>query len=179
MDLYSFTLDSHQDIQIKTSHSPYGTDDTESWTVYLISESGAGTFENIDDYLIYADIATSNGGEYSTSLAPGKYYVLVGSDMNESTYLEGNPYRYDLTVQTIASPENGWFTIDGKDYWYENGVRQGTEGRGKEIYDPESDAWYWLDAIQGGAKAVDKEVYMDYPGMQEVPNGSAMMKMAI
>ncbi len=169
VDLYSFTLDSHQDIQIKTSHSPYGTDDTESWTVYLISESGAGTFENIDDYLIYADIATSNGGEYSTSLAPGKYYVLVGSDMNESTYLEGNPYRYDLTVQTIASPENGWFTIDGKDYWYENGVRQGTEGRGKEIYDPESDAWYWLDAIQGGAKAVDKEVYMDYLGMQGSP----------
>lgn len=172
VDIYSFTLDSRQNIQIKTSHPAYGTDDSELWTVHLVSESEAYTFEDrfiIGDYLIYNDIATSNGGEYSASLAPGKYYVLIDSNMNESTYLEGNPYRYDLTVQTIASPENGWFTIDGKDYWYENGVRQGTEGRGKEIYDPESDAWYWLDAIQGGAKAVDKEVYMDYPGMQGSP----------
>lgn len=46
-------------------------------------------------------------------------------------------------------------------YWYENGIKQGTEGRGKEIYDPSSDAWYWLDAIQGGAKAVSKDVYQE------------------
>ena len=64
----------------------------------------------------------------------------------------------------ISPISNGWYESDGKSYWYENGVRQGTVGRGKEIYDPESDAWYWLDAIQGGAKAVDKDVYQESSG---------------
>ena len=53
--------------------------------------------------------------------------------------------------------------MDGKDYWYEDGVKQGTEGRGKEIYDPESDAWYWLDSDANGAKAV-KDVYQESDG---------------
>ena len=63
-----------------------------------------------------------------------------------------------------ASTYTGWKTVNGKDYWYENGVKQGTTGRGKEIYDPDSDAWYWLDANQGGAKAVSKDVYQDSNG---------------
>ena len=65
---------------------------------------------------------------------------------------------------TPASGYNGWKTVNGKDYWYENGVKQGTTGRGKEIYDPDSDAWYWLDANQGGAKAVSKDVYQESNG---------------
>ncbi len=55
---------------------------------------------------------------------------------------------------------DGWVVIDGVKYWYENGVRQGTEGRGKEIYDPDSDAWYWLDAPTG-AMATSKDVYQE------------------
>ena len=65
---------------------------------------------------------------------------------------------------TPASTYTGWKTVNGKDYWYENGVKQGTTGRGKEIYDPDSDAWYWLDANQGGAKAVNKDVYQESNG---------------
>ena len=65
---------------------------------------------------------------------------------------------------TPASGYTGWKTVNGKDYWYENGVKQGTTGRGKEIYDPDSDAWYWLDANQGGAKAVSKDVYQGSNG---------------
>ena len=57
--------------------------------------------------------------------------------------------------------KNGWVEENGKKYWYENGVKQGTEGRGKEIYDPDSDAWYWLDAVQGGAMTVSKDVYQE------------------
>lgn len=57
--------------------------------------------------------------------------------------------------------KNGWVEENGKKYWYENGVKQGTEGRGKEIYDPDSDAWYWLDAVQGGAMTVNKDVYQE------------------
>lgn len=64
------------------------------------------------------------------------------------------PYAAETTAT-----ENGW-SADGM-YWYENGVKQGTEGRGKEIYDPETDAWYWLDAVQNGAKAVNKDVYQE------------------
>ena len=65
---------------------------------------------------------------------------------------------------TPASGYTGWKTVNGKDYWYENGVKQGTTGRGKEIYDLDSDAWYWLDADQGGAKAVSKDVYQESNG---------------
>ena len=65
---------------------------------------------------------------------------------------------------TPASGYTGWKTVNGKDYWYENGVKQGTTGRGKEIYDPDSDSWYWLDANQGGAKAVSKDVYQESNG---------------
>ena len=68
-----------------------------------------------------------------------------------------------------------WKTEGGKQYWYENGTRQGMPGdpknitdtvygyeRGREIYDPASDGWYWLDAIYNGAKAENKEVWMPY-----------------
>ena len=63
-----------------------------------------------------------------------------------------------------VSTYTGWKTVNGKDYWYENGVKQGTTGRGKEIYDASSDAWYWLDAVDGGAKAVNKDVYQESDG---------------
>ena len=77
---------------------------------------------------------------------------------------------------------NGWYEEDGSSYWYEEGIRLGTADdencvsglgsvRGREIYDPESDAWYWLDAEKDGAKAVDKEVWMPYLYRDE-PAGS-------
>ena len=74
------------------------------------------------------------------------------------------------TADSVASVSTytGWKTVNGKDYWYENGVKQGTTGRGKEIYDPDSDAWYWLDADQGGAKAVSKDVYQESNGSKWV-----------
>ena len=74
----------------------------------------------------------------------------------------GNEKTYAAETETVTvenAVENGW-SADGM-YWYENGVLQGTEGRGKEIYDPASDAWYWLDAVQGGKKAVSKDVYQE------------------
>ena len=59
-----------------------------------------------------------------------------------------------------------WHSMDGKDYWYEAGKRQGYDPnnaayRGKEIYDSASDAWYWLDNVQQGAKTVSKDVYQE------------------
>ena len=70
--------------------------------------------------------------------------------------------------------KNGWVEENGKKYWYENGVKQGTTGRGKEIYDPNSDAWYWLDAVQGGAMTVSKDVYQESAAGQwaDKPDGT-------
>ena len=70
--------------------------------------------------------------------------------------------------------KNGWVEENGKKYWYEKGVKQGTTGRGKEIYDPDSDAWYWLDAVQGGAMTVSKDVYQESAAGQwaDKPDGT-------
>ena len=64
-------------------------------------------------------------------------------------------------------------------FWYEDGIRQGYNGndssyRGKEIYDPDSNAWYWLDNIQRGAMAKDKDVYQEsYAGIYaDRPDGT-------
>ena len=71
--------------------------------------------------------------------------------------------------------------IDGKDYWYENDVLQGydpnnADYRGKEIYDPDSDAWYWLDNVQQGAKAVSKDVYQESEAGQWAENADGTGK---
>ncbi len=62
----------------------------------------------------------------------------------------------------------GWKQDEGSDvkYWYEGGIRQGYKindptYRGKEIYDPLTDAWYWVDNVQQGAVAVSKDVYQE------------------
>lgn len=72
--------------------------------------------------------------------------------------------------------KNGWVEENGKKYWYENGVKQGTTGRGKEIYDPDSDAWYWLDAVQGGAMTVNKDVYQESAAGQWAANSDGTGK---
>ena len=69
--------------------------------------------------------------------------------------------------------KDGFVQIEDKYYWYEKGVRQGTASdkkgvtgdgtiRGREVCDFETRAWYWLDAVLDGAKAVNKEVWMPY-----------------
>lgn len=66
-----------------------------------------------------------------------------------------------LPSAVLAEDAKEWREENGYPYWYENGVKQGLEGRGKEIYDPASNAWYWLDAVDGGRKAVGKDVYQE------------------
>ncbi len=80
-------------------------------------------------------------------------------------------FAFVLTLSTTsflacAEGVGEWREENGKFYWYENGIKQGYDAnrpdyRGKEIYDPLSDAWYWLDNVQGGAKAVSKDVYQE------------------
>ena len=124
--------------------------------------------------MVYADKSMLQDGMNAGDI---KYSIWLANYTTQTTYAgdyEFWQYRDDGSVDGISTsvdcnfwyelPEvkNGWEYVDGKAYWYENGVKQGLEGRGKEIYDPESDAWYWLDSIQDGAKATSKDVYMPY-----------------
>ena len=91
----------------------------------------------------------------------GTYYFdpTYGTMAKGVTEIDGVPCAFDQN--TGIGLDKKWVTINGADYWYENGVRQGLDGRGKEIYDPASDAWYWLDAVDQGKKATSKDVYQE------------------
>ncbi len=75
--------------------------------------------------------------------------------------------------------------IGNRDFWFEYGEPQGQPGdpkniwdtiygieRGREIYDPATDAWYWLDACNYGAKAENKEVWFPYIYQDEKPGST-------
>ncbi|MCD7836075.1 MAG: hypothetical protein LUG83_05420 [Lachnospiraceae bacterium] len=102
----------------------------------------------------------------------GVYYfnLTYGTMLKGNQTIDGVDYYFNETTGILESCsigfENHWVTIDGVEYWYENGIRQGynpmdASYRGKEIYDPESDAWYWLDNVDCGKKAVSKDVYQE------------------
>lgn len=91
----------------------------------------------------------------------GTYYfdLITGAMAKGAGDIDGVPCAFDQN--TGIGLDKKWVTINGADYWYEKGVRQGLEGRGKEIYDPASDAWYWLDSVDQGKKATSKDVYQE------------------
>lgn len=91
----------------------------------------------------------------------GTYYfdLITGAMAKGTGDIDGVPCAFDQN--TGIGLDKQWVTINGADYWYEKGVRQGLEGRGKEIYDPASDAWYWLDSVDQGKKATSKDVYQE------------------
>ncbi len=112
----------------------------------------------------------------------GTYYFdpVYGTMAKGAAIIAGSRYYFDMNTGILqeATDDNneslyvdGWHVVDGVEYWYEGGERQGvkynSDGsldmsyRGKEIYDPDSDAWYWLDNVQYGAKTVSKDVYQD------------------
>ncbi len=89
--------------------------------------------------------------------------------------------------QVDGSTHNKFAEFNGKYYWYEHGVRQGTyddphgvmgDGtvRGREICDMQSQGWYWLDSVYDGATARNKEVWMPYIYQQEKSWGEAEIK---
>ena len=100
----------------------------------------------------------------------------VGEDADDDNSNVDNAIENNTPV--IPPAENDWLDCcwkheNGKSYWYEKNKRQGTyddangvlgQGtvRGREIYDPVSNGWYWLDACYDGAKACNKEVWMPY-----------------
>lgn len=57
-------------------------------------------------------------------------------------------------VDPPSANYTGWVNANGNKYWFDNGVM----ARGKEIFDPGSNAWYWLD--DDGIMAHNKDVYL-------------------
>ncbi len=103
----------------------------------------------------------------------GTYYFdyTYGAMLKGSHEIDGVQYSFNQETGIMEScgvgMENRWAEVGGVLYWYEGGIRQGYDPhepsyRGKEIYDPGSDAWYWLDNVEGGRKAVSKDVYQEY-----------------
>lgn len=106
------------------------------------------------------------------------YDTVSGRMLKGQHTISGQSYRFDANDGHLISGQdtNFWINADGKDFWYENWQRQGWDPgnnsyRGKEIYDPSSDAWYWLDNVQHGGKAVSKDVYQEsysaYPDRED------------
>ncbi len=98
----------------------------------------------------------------------GTYYfdIVYGTMAKGHVIIGDNECYFD---ENTGIGHNGWLNVDGINYWYENGIRQGYNVndiyyRGKEIYDPSSDAWYWLDNVQKGAVAKSKDVYQESSG---------------
>lgn len=96
-------------------------------------------------------------------------FVDSNKDVAVDVQINNTPEATDQ----VPVVEFGWSIYNGKSYWFENSVKQGTYSdpqgvlgdgtiRGREIYDPTSDGWYWLDSCYEGAKAVSKEVWMPY-----------------
>lgn len=99
-------------------------------------------------------------GWYTDNKNQQYYYNKVTGCMEHGeVVIDGVTYMFDKITGVLA--DKTWYKEDGAWYWYEDGIRQGITGRGKEIYDPASEAWYWLDAAYGGRKAVSKDVYQE------------------
>ena len=150
------------------------------WCSYSYSSGGAGFTSYFQ-----TDVVKGQAIDDTWDInVPGK--KLIGWSLTESGQVEYTKLSdivpdHDTEIfpvfsdadQTDACKTFGFCSYNGKEYWYEDGVRQGTvddpkgvigdgTNRGREIYDGETNAWYWLDSVYDGAKAVGKEVWMPY-----------------
>ena len=127
-------------------------------------------------WLFFNGYSSRNGNSYTFKNDGSSItftYDATTTDYYSANQLELSASRYSA-VDPAACMANGLCSYNGKKYWYENWKRQGMYGdpknirdkqnleRGREIYDPASDAWYWLDAVYDGAAAFGKEVWMPY-----------------
>ncbi len=151
-----------------SSEAGSGRGETQYW---LVNTGGYGSDRNA----IIFGLGNTTEYEYGNDTYEVAITGLRSASGNEvEIQYDVDIFKVEEVQPDASAPgtaQNGWVSVDGKDYWYENGVKQGTEGRGKEIYDPSSGAWYWLDAVQDGAKAVNKDIYQEsfsaYPDRED------------
>lgn len=134
---------------------------------------------------IEAEERTAHGAAEKTTVTAMAVFTCTDKNCASAQFVDATVKQISgVTTATVNfngkdytakyGEKNGWVEENGKKYWYEKGVKQGTTGRGKEIYDPDSDAWYWLDAVQGGAMTVSKDVYQESAAGQwaDKPDGT-------
>ncbi len=159
VDYYRYDVSRAGKISVDFSNE-YHEDD--SWYIEFIDPSGKTIY---DKNISGKNLETIKSEEFDAKV--GTYYIKVSG-----YWMVNKTYRIKVN-NTATYRDCVWEVVDGKSYWYENDIRQGTyddpqgvlgDGtvRGREIYDPASNAWYWLDSIYDGAKACGKEVWMPY-----------------
>jgi GH25 family lysozyme M1 (1,4-beta-N-acetylmuramidase) len=69
--------------------------------------------------------------------------------------ISGNVDMNAFGNREYVNPAAHWVTRNGQKYWQD---ADGTYAKGKEIFDPDSNAWYWIDS--NGVMAHDKDVFL-------------------
>ncbi len=168
VDYYRIDVSNSGNISLDFSNEYF--DSNNVWDVILIDPAGNDIYKNT---IKGKNLTTISSDTFNSVV--GTYYVKV------SGYFMTNK-RYTIKVNTSDRYRDcEWEVRDGKSYWYENNSLQGTyednagilgDGtiRGREIYDPASDGWYWLDSCYDGAKAEGKEVWIPYIYQDELIN---------
>ena len=179
---YTFTMPENYVKIEATFTAVQPTEPTEPTEPTTPDENGG---DNTETEALEAEERTAHGAAEKTTVTAMAVFTCTDKNCASAQFVDAT-VKQTSGVTTAAvnfngkdytakyGEKNGWVEENGKKYWYENGVKQGTEGRGKEIYDPDSDAWYWLDAVQGGAMTVSKDVYQESAAGQwaDKPDGT-------
>ena len=166
---YTFTMPENYVKIEATFTAVQPTEPTEPTEPTTPDENGG---DNTETEALEAEERTAHGAAEKTTVTAMAVFTCTDKNCASAQFVDAT-VKQTSGVTTAAvtfngkdytakyGEKNGWVEENGKKYWYEKGVKQGTTGRGKEIYDPDSDAWYWLDAVQGGAMTVSKDVYQE------------------
>lgn len=179
---YTFTMPENYVKIEATFTAVQPTEPTEPTEPTTPDENGG---DNTETQAIEAEERTAHGAAEKTTVTAMAVFTCTDKNCASAQFVDAT-VKQTSGVTTAAvtfngkdytakyGEKNGWVEENGKKYWYEKGVKQGTTGRGKEIYDPDSDAWYWLDAVQGGAMTVNKDVYQESAAGQwaDKPDGT-------
>ena len=166
---YTFTMPENYVKIEATFTAVQPTEPTEPTEPTTPDENGG---DNTETEALEAEERTAHGAAEKTTITAMAVFTCTDKNCASAQFVDATVKQTSgVTTATVNfngkdytakyGEKNGWVEENGKKYWYENGVKQGTTGRGKEIYDPDSDAWYWLDAVQGGAMTVSKDVYQE------------------
>ncbi len=179
-----FTLEVASDISVKAFFTNIERPvEPEKASVLLVKE-GVGEATLSAQGLV--DIGTIVTLQYSEDIAQG--YVLDYIKINGKNVeaLDGT-MAFTVEGDTVVNVVFRQLHIEFYDeHWYENGIIQGTYDdpkgvkdtqfnktvRGREIFDPATDKWYWLDSVLGGKPAKGKEVWMPYVYQDEKPGST-------
>ena len=166
---YTFTMPENYVKIEATFTAVQPTEPTEPTEPTTPDENGG---DNTETEALEAEERTAHGAAEKTTITAMAVFTCTDKNCASAQFVDATVKQTSGVTTAAVSfngkdytakygEKNGWVEENGKKYWYENGVKQGTTGRGKEIYDPDSDAWYWLDAVQGGAMTVNKDVYQE------------------